>query len=173
MLNDQRLQREPTVERLHHLINGCAGDGTSGNVGPVYNQATGRQVGEVDLASLEETDAAVAAAVAAFPAWRATSLAARTKLMYRFRELVDTNRAEIARRISAQHGKTLPDADGEVARGLENIEFAAGVATATAGRFTEQASTGVVDVGVLAEHTVGLVRDDQIVDFDGVADDLR
>ncbi|MEA3502901.1 MAG: CoA-acylating methylmalonate-semialdehyde dehydrogenase, partial [Actinomycetota bacterium] len=131
------------MERFHHLINGVTIEGTSGNVGPIYNPATGLRVGEVDLASVEETDAAVAAAADAFPAWRATSLAARTKLMYRFRELVDTNRFEIARRISAQHGKTLPDADGEVARGLENIEFAAGVATATAGRFTEQASTGV------------------------------
>ena len=131
------------VERFHHLINGVTTTGTSGNVGPVYNPATGLQVGEVDLASVEDTNAAVATAAAAFPAWRATSLATRTKLMYRFRELVDTNRDEIARRISAQHGKTLPDADGEVARGLENIEFAAGVANATAGRFTEQASTGV------------------------------
>jgi malonate-semialdehyde dehydrogenase (acetylating)/methylmalonate-semialdehyde dehydrogenase len=125
------------VEHFHHLINGIATEGTSGNVGPTYNPATGLQVGEVALASVAETDAAVDAAVAAFPAWRATSLAARTNLMYRFRELVDANRDEIARRISAQHGKTLPDADGEVARGLENIEFAAGVATATAGRFTE------------------------------------
>ena len=132
-----------TVERFHHLINGVTIEGTSGNVGPIYNPATGLQAGAVDLASVDETDAAVAAAAAAFPAWRATSLAVRTKLMYRFRELVDANRDEIARRISAQHGKTLPDADGEVARGLENIEFAAGVATATAGRFTEQASTGV------------------------------
>ncbi|MFV9673612.1 MAG: aldehyde dehydrogenase family protein [Acidimicrobiia bacterium] len=123
------------MERFHHLINGVTTKGTSGNVGPVYNPATGSQAGEVDLASVAETDAAVAAAAAAFPAWRATSLAARTKLMYRFRELVDANRDEIAQRISAQHGKTLPDADGEVARGLENIEFAAGVATATAGRF--------------------------------------
>jgi malonate-semialdehyde dehydrogenase (acetylating)/methylmalonate-semialdehyde dehydrogenase len=100
-----------TVERFHHLINGVATEGTSGNVGPIDNPATGLQVGEVDLASVAETDAAVDAAVAAFPAWRATSLAARTKLMYRFRELVDANRDEIARRISAQYGKTLPDAD--------------------------------------------------------------
>lgn len=143
--NIQRSSRfeRATVERFHHLINGVTIEGTSGNVGPVYNPATGLQAGEVDLASVDETDGAVAAAAAAFPAWRATSLAVRTKLMYRFRELVDVNRDEIARRISAQHGKTLPDADGEVARGLENIEFAAGVATATAGRFTEQASTGV------------------------------
>ena len=131
------------MERFHHLINGVTAESTSGRFGPVYNPATGEQTGEVDMATIEEADAAVAAASAAFPAWRATSLAVRSRLMYRFRELVDANRDEIARLISAQHGKTLPDADGEVARGLENIEFAAGVATATAGRFTEQASTNV------------------------------
>lgn len=131
------------MERFHHFVNGATTESTSGRVGPVYNPATGAQTGEVDLATAEETGAAVAAAHGAFPAWRATSLAARTRLMYRFRELVDANRDEIARRISIQHGKTLPDADGEVARGLENIEFAAGVAANMAGRFTEQASTGV------------------------------
>lgn len=69
------------MERFHHLINGVMTAGTSGNVGPVYNPATGLQVGEVGLASVGETDAAVGAAAAAFPAWRATSLTTRTKLM--------------------------------------------------------------------------------------------
>jgi len=131
------------VDRFHHMINGEIFESTSGRFLPTYNPATGEQTGETALASVEDVDAAVAAAAAAFPGWRATSLAARTRIMYRFRELVDANRAEIARRISIQHGKTLPDADGEVARGLENIEFAAGVAANIAGRFTEQASTGI------------------------------
>ena len=86
----------------------------------VYNPATGEQTGEVGFATVEETNDAVAAAAAAFPAWRATSLAVRSRLMYKFRELVDANRGEIARRISAQHGKTLPDADGEVARAVRD-----------------------------------------------------
>ncbi|MEN8235798.1 MAG: aldehyde dehydrogenase family protein, partial [Actinomycetota bacterium] len=125
------------------MIDGEIVESTSGRFLPTYNPATGEQTGEVGLASVEETDAVIAAATAAFPVWRATSLAARTRMMYRFRELVDANREEVARLISIQHGKTLPDADGEVARGLENIEFAAGIAANIAGRFTEQASTGV------------------------------
>ena len=67
------ISRGATVERFHHLIIGVTTEGTSGNVGPIYNPATGLQVGKVDLASVEETDAAVAAAAAAFPAWRATN----------------------------------------------------------------------------------------------------
>ena len=82
----------------------------------------------MDFASVEEVDAAVAAARAAFPAWRATSLSKRTEIMFRIRNLVEQHRHEIAAHLTAEHGKVPSDALGEVARGLENLEFATGVA---------------------------------------------
>jgi malonate-semialdehyde dehydrogenase (acetylating)/methylmalonate-semialdehyde dehydrogenase len=131
------------VEHLHSLIDGREAPSTSGRTGPVFNPATGLQTGQVDLASVEEVDRAVASATQAFPGWRTTSVAARVKLLFKFRDLVDHHAADIARAISAEHGKTEADAGGEVARGLENIEYACGFAETLAGRFTEQASTGI------------------------------
>jgi len=131
------------MDHIHHFIGGEQTPGNSDRTGPVFNPATGLQTAEVDLASIEEVDAAVASAAAAFPGWRATSVAGRVKLMFKFRELVERNAAGLARTISAEHGKTEADAGGEVARGLENIEYACGIAETLAGRFTEQASTGI------------------------------
>jgi malonate-semialdehyde dehydrogenase (acetylating)/methylmalonate-semialdehyde dehydrogenase len=135
-------QRE-TLTRITHWIDGKAVEGTSGRTGPVYNPALGRQSGEVDLASVEEVGAAVAAAKAAFPAWRATSLAKRAELLFRIRELVHDRREEVARILTAEHGKVLSDALGEVTRGLEVIEFACGIPTLLKGGMSEQASTGI------------------------------
>jgi malonate-semialdehyde dehydrogenase (acetylating)/methylmalonate-semialdehyde dehydrogenase len=134
---------DAAVARISHWINGAAVAGTSGRSGPVYNPATGAQSGEVDFASVEEVDAAVAAAKAAFPAWRALSLAKRAELMFSIRELVHARREDIARLLTAEHGKVLSDAMGEVARGLEVIEYACGIPTLLKGGFSEQASTGV------------------------------
>ncbi len=117
--------------------------GTSGRTGPVWNPATGEQQAEVDLASVDEVDAAVAAARAAFPAWRATSLSKRAEVMFHVREAVDANRKEIASLLTLEHGKVLSDALGEVARGLENIEFACGIPHLLKGGYSEQASGGV------------------------------
>jgi malonate-semialdehyde dehydrogenase (acetylating) / methylmalonate-semialdehyde dehydrogenase len=133
----------PTTERVHHWIAGQRVAGTSGRSGPVYNPATGELAREVDFASVEEIDQAVAAAKAAFPAWRATSLSKRTDILFRIRNLVDQHRNEIAAFLTAEHGKVTSDALGEVARGLENIEFATGIAQHMKGTFSEQASTGV------------------------------
>ncbi|MEZ5215400.1 MAG: aldehyde dehydrogenase family protein [Ilumatobacteraceae bacterium] len=113
------------MNRISHWIDNACVAGTSGRSGAVYNPATGEQTASVDFASVDEVDAAVAAAAAAFPAWRSTNLSKRAEIMFRMRELVDANRKEIATRLSAEHGKVLSDALGEVARGLENIEFAA------------------------------------------------
>src|SRR4051812_16596434 len=129
--------------RVSHWIGGRLVEGTSGRHGPVFNPATGRQEKWVDFASVEEVDAAVAAASAAFPAWRATSLSKRTEIMFRIRNLVDQHRKDIAAFLTAEHGKVTSDALGEVARGLENLEFATGVAEHIKGTFSEQASTGV------------------------------
>ncbi len=131
------------MRRINHWIGGQAVAGTSGRTGPVWNPATGEQQAEVDLASVEEVDAAVGAAVAAFPAWRATSLSRRSEVMFHLRELVDANRKEIASLLTSEHGKVLGDALGEVARGLENIEFACGIPQLLKGGFSEQASGGV------------------------------
>jgi malonate-semialdehyde dehydrogenase (acetylating) / methylmalonate-semialdehyde dehydrogenase len=131
------------MNRIHHWIDGKVVESTSGRTSPVFNPATGEQSGEVALASASEVDAAVAAAKAAFPTWRGASLSKRAEVLFRLRELIDANRKEIASLITAEHGKVLSDAMGEVARGLENIEFACGVPHLLKGGFSEQASTGV------------------------------
>ena len=135
-------QREG-LTRITHWIGGKPVAGTSGRTGPVFNPALGQQSGEVDLATTEEVGAAVAAAKAAFPAWRATSLAKRAELLFRIRELVHERREEVARILTAEHGKVLSDAMGEVTRGLEVIEFACGVPHLLKGEMSEQASTGI------------------------------
>jgi malonate-semialdehyde dehydrogenase (acetylating) / methylmalonate-semialdehyde dehydrogenase len=131
------------MNRISHWIDGAVREGTSGRSGKVFNPATGEQAASVDFASVAEVDAAVAAAKAAFPAWRATGLGRRAEVMFHLRELVDANRKEIASLLTAEHGKVLSDALGEVARGLENIEFATGIPHLLKGGYSEQASTGV------------------------------
>jgi len=131
------------MKRISHWVDGHVVEGTSGRSGIVWQPATGEQQASVDLASVDEVAHAVAVAKAAFPAWRATNLSRRAEVMFHLRELVDANRKEIASLLSAEHGKVLTDALGEVARGLENIEFACGVPHLMKGGFSEQASTGI------------------------------
>ena len=125
--------------RISHWIGGRPVAGASGRTSPVYDPALGQQAAEVDLATAEEVGAAVAAAKAAFPAWRATSLAKRAELMFAIRELLHERREEVARILTAEHGKVLSDAMGEVTRGLEVIEFACGIPHLLKGGMTEQA----------------------------------
>jgi malonate-semialdehyde dehydrogenase (acetylating)/methylmalonate-semialdehyde dehydrogenase len=129
--------------RIPHWIDGRRTDGTSGRTGPVYNPATGLQTGEVDLASRDEVDRAVAGAKAAAKEWRTSSLSTRAAILFAFRELLHDRADELAKIITAEHGKVLNDAHGEIARGLENVEFATGVPNLLKGGFSEQASTGV------------------------------
>jgi malonate-semialdehyde dehydrogenase (acetylating) / methylmalonate-semialdehyde dehydrogenase len=136
-------ERSFTVNVVPHVIGGKEQFPTSGNFGKVYNPATGLQSAQVGFASVEEVDAAVAVAKATFPAWRATSLSRRAEVLFKLRQLVDGNRREIAKLLTAEHGKVLSDALGEVARGLENIEFACGIPNLLKGGFSEQAATGV------------------------------
>ena len=131
------------VERIPHLVGGEARPGASGRTAPVFNPATGRRTGELPLASIEEVDEVVAAAATAFEEWRRVSVARRTKLMFAYRNQVAEHAREIAKRLTAEHGKVLADAMGEVARGLENIEYACGLAEHLKGTYNEQASTGV------------------------------
>jgi malonate-semialdehyde dehydrogenase (acetylating)/methylmalonate-semialdehyde dehydrogenase len=131
------------MNRISHWIDGRVVESTSGRSAVVFNPATGEQSGAVDLASVDEVDSAVASARAAFPEWRSTSLSKRAEVMFRLRELVDANRKEIASMLTAEHGKVLTDALGEVARGLENIEFACGIPQLIKGDYSEQAATGI------------------------------
>ncbi len=131
------------MKRISHWVDGRSVVGTSGRTGPVYNPALGEQVAEVDLASAAEVDVAVQAALAAFPAWRATGLSRRSEVLFRMRELLDANRKELAAVVTAEHGKVLSDAEGEVARGLENLEFACGAPYLLKGGHSEQVSRGV------------------------------
>ena len=131
------------ITRIPHWIGGKRVDGTSGRSGPVYNPALGVQSGAVDLASVEEIDAAVQNAAEAWESWRTMSLAKRAELFFRIRELFHTHREDLAKLLTAEHGKVLSDAMGEVARGLEVIEFACGIPTLIKGEFSEQASTGI------------------------------
>jgi malonate-semialdehyde dehydrogenase (acetylating)/methylmalonate-semialdehyde dehydrogenase len=128
---------------VHHWIGGRTVEGTSGRRGPVYDPATGRVAREVDFATVDEVGVAVAAAKAAFPGWRATSLSKRTDILFRIRNLVDARRRELAAHLTAEHGKVPSDALGEIARGLENLEFATGIPNLLKGGFSEQVSTGV------------------------------
>ncbi len=131
------------MERISHWIDGRVVAGNSGRSGVVFDPATGEQQASVDFASIEEVDQAIAVAKAAFPAWRSTNLSRRAEVMFHMRELVDANRKEIASLISKEHGKVLGDALGEVARGLENIEYATGIPNLLKGGYSEQASSGV------------------------------
>jgi malonate-semialdehyde dehydrogenase (acetylating)/methylmalonate-semialdehyde dehydrogenase len=131
------------ADRISHWINGSLTAGTSGRTAPVFNPATGRQTAEVDLASVEEVNAAVAQASAAAREWRHASLSRRSAILFAFRELLHARAGELAEIVTAQHGKVLSDAAGEIARGLENVEFAAGVPQLLKGGFSEQAATGV------------------------------
>ena len=129
--------------RITHWIGGKPWDAPGERRGEVYDPATGEVAGFVDFASAAEVDEAVAAAARAFPAWRDSSLSRRTQILFAFRELVNARRDDLARLISAEHGKVLADAAGEVARGLEVAEFACGIPHLLKGGFSENVSTRV------------------------------
>jgi len=131
------------VRTIHHWINSKTCPSTSGRTSPVFNPATGEHQADVALANVEEVDAAVASAQRAFTTWRLASLSRRTEILFNFRNLVVENRDKIAHLVSIEHGKVPSDAAGELARGIENLEFACGVPALLKGGFSEQASTGV------------------------------
>ena len=128
---------------ITHWVNNKAYPGTSSNTAPVTNPATGAVTGEVALANVEDARAVIDAASAAFPAWRDTSLAKRTAILFRFRELLEARKPELAAIITAEHGKVLSDALGEISRGQEVAEFACGIPHLLKGGYTENASTKV------------------------------
>src|SRR5512145_3131277 len=131
------------LKTIGHWIGGEPVAGASGRTGPVYNPATGEQTGEVAFASVEEIDRAVATAAAAFSTWRQQSLSKRQELFFRIYNLVDEHRDDLARILTAEHGKVLSDAHGEVQRGIEVIEYVCGIPELLKGGYSEQASTGI------------------------------
>jgi len=128
---------------LSHFIGGRAVSGNSGRMADVFNPATGEVGAQVPLASADEVRSAIATAEAAFPAWAATPPAKRAQVMFRFRELLVKHLDELAELVSSEHGKTLPDAKGEVTRGLEVVEFACGIPHLLKGEMSEQVAGNV------------------------------
>jgi malonate-semialdehyde dehydrogenase (acetylating)/methylmalonate-semialdehyde dehydrogenase len=126
-----------------HWIDGAEFPSTSGRTAPVYDPALGVETKRVALADKAEIEAAVASAQAAFPAWRDLSLARRQSIVFKFRELLDARKEELAEIITSEHGKVLSDALGEISRGQEVVEFATGLAHHLKGEFSEQVSTGI------------------------------
>ncbi|BBY22784.1 CoA-acylating methylmalonate-semialdehyde dehydrogenase [Mycobacterium stomatepiae] len=128
---------------ITHWLNNTAFAGGSRVTSPVTNPATGEVTGLVALATVEDAEQVIDAAAAAFPAWRDTSLAKRCQVLFRFRELLNDRKGELAGIITREHGKVLSDALGEVSRGQEVVEFACGIAHLLKGGYTENASTNV------------------------------
>ncbi|MEB7503883.1 CoA-acylating methylmalonate-semialdehyde dehydrogenase [Arthrobacter koreensis] len=130
------------MQRIPHIINGKPVPEAE-RYGPVFNPATGAQEKEVALASAARVEEAIQAAQEALPAWRATSLARRTAIFFKVRELLTERKAELAAILTSEHGKVLSDAEGEITRGLENIEFASALALSLKGERSEQVASGV------------------------------
>ncbi|CAD5141529.1 Putative 3-oxopropanoate dehydrogenase [Microbacterium sp. Nx66] len=146
------------MNTVRHLINGTE-TAAAARRGPVFDPATGAVTKEVAFASAAEVDAAVAAAAAALPAWRETSLIKRADVFFRLRQLLTERTDELAAIVTSEHGKVLSDAAGEVSRGIENVEFAAGLVHLLKGERSEQVARGVdvhsvkQPVGVVAAIT--------------------
>ncbi|HEU4911194.1 MAG TPA: aldehyde dehydrogenase family protein, partial [Actinomycetes bacterium] len=131
------------MKRIEHWIGGAETAGSSTRTAPVWDPATGRQQAEVVLAEPADVDAAVQAGRKAFDEWREVSVVRRARVMFAFRDLVERHSAELARLVSAEHGKVVADALGEVTRGLEVVEFACGIPHLLKGEYSEQVSTDV------------------------------
>ncbi len=131
------------ARELSHFIDGKRVAGQSGRFADVYNPATGEAAARVPLADADEVRAAIASAARAFPAWAATPPARRAQVMFRLRELLYRHMDELAPLLSAEHGKTLPDAKGELTRGLEVVEFACGIPQLLKGEFSDSVATAV------------------------------
>ncbi|MGH9060891.1 MAG: CoA-acylating methylmalonate-semialdehyde dehydrogenase, partial [Acidimicrobiales bacterium] len=140
---------------VQHWINGAEHPSSGERTAPVYDPALGVETKRVVLANKDDVDAAIASAEAAFPAWSALSLARRQAILFKFRELLEARKGELAGIITAEHGKVLADALGEITRGQEVVEFATGLAHHLKGEFSEQVST---DVDVYStRHPLGVV----------------
>src|SRR5476649_1525266 len=132
-----------TPDTITHYINGAVVDTDSGRYADVYNPALGEPVAHVALGTVAEVDAAVQAANAAFPSWSATPPLTRARVLFRYLQLCQQHTDEFAAMLTREHGKTFADAQGEVARGIEMVEFAVGIPQLLKGEFTDQISRGI------------------------------
>ncbi len=131
------------VPLITHWVDGKRWEGTSSRFAPVTNPATGAVTATVALASAVDVDAAVQRARAAYEEWRDVPVNRRARVLFAFREVLESRAQELARVITAEHGKVVSDALGEVARGAEVVEFACGIPTLLAGNHSEQVATGI------------------------------
>ncbi len=131
------------MSEIGHFVEGRRVPGAPGRRGPIVNPATGGVIGSVALAGKTEVDAIVATAARAQPAWGATPPAKRAQVMFRFRDLLNANINDLAALLSTEHGKTIPDAKGEIARGIEVVEFVCGIPQLLKGEYSEQVANGV------------------------------
>jgi malonate-semialdehyde dehydrogenase (acetylating) / methylmalonate-semialdehyde dehydrogenase len=131
------------IASIEHWIGGRIAPGQSGRRADVFNPATGAVTGKVALANASEVDAAVAAAHKAFPAWADTPPIRRARVMFKFLELLNQRKDDLARAITLEHGKVFTDAQGEVTRGIDIVEFACGIPQLLKGDYTDQVSTGI------------------------------
>ncbi|HSI53152.1 MAG TPA: CoA-acylating methylmalonate-semialdehyde dehydrogenase, partial [Ramlibacter sp.] len=139
---DKSLSNTKTAS-IEHWIGGRVVPGNSGRRADVFNPATGTVTGQVALANAGEVAAAVASAQAAFPAWADTPPIRRARVMFKFLELLNRHKDELAHAITAEHGKVFTDAQGEVTRGIDIVEFACGIPQLLKGDYTDQVSTGI------------------------------
>jgi malonate-semialdehyde dehydrogenase (acetylating)/methylmalonate-semialdehyde dehydrogenase len=131
------------MDTITHFINGVTVDTQSGRHADVFNPALGEPVARVALGTVEEVDAAVRAAEQAFPSWSATPPLTRARVLFKYLQLCQQHVDEFAAMITREHGKTFDDAKGEVARGIEMVEFAVGIPQMLKGEFTDQISRGI------------------------------
>ncbi|PPR79186.1 MAG: putative 3-oxopropanoate dehydrogenase [Alphaproteobacteria bacterium MarineAlpha2_Bin1] len=131
------------MEKLHHFINGKAIKLSNGRSGPVFNPSSGDQIAEVPYADEAITNEAVAVALSAFPDWASTPSVQRARVLFKFLELMNKQKEEIAKIVTREHGKTIPDAIGSVTRGLEVVEFACGIPQLLKGEFSENVGTDI------------------------------
>ncbi len=142
------------MRQVGHFIEGRVVAGTGPERGPIFNPATGEQIGEVAFATAAELDRAVAAARAAQPAWAEQTVLRRMRVMFKLKELIERNLDRLAALVTEEHGKTLEDAKGSVQRGLEVVEFACGLPHLLKGEFSHQVGTGIDIVSV--RHPLGV-----------------
>jgi malonate-semialdehyde dehydrogenase (acetylating)/methylmalonate-semialdehyde dehydrogenase len=140
---DSQSTSSASLPAIPHWINGARVEGVSGRYSDVFHPASGKVQARLPLATDSELDAAVAAASAAFPSWSSQPPLRRARVMFRFRDILESRMDELASIINREHGKVFSDAKGEVTRGLENVEFATGIPQLLKGEFTEQVGTGV------------------------------
>src|SRR3569833_396171 len=141
------------MREIGHFIGGKTVKGSSGRTGDVFDPNTGEVQARVALAKRSEVEHAIANAEAAQPAWAATNPQRRARVMFKFLELIQREHDELAKLLSSEHGKTVPDARGDIQRGLEVVEFACGIPHLMKGEYSESAGTGTDLYSVRQPHS--------------------